>query len=500
VAVGNPPSDDLVAGRDYGNLKRNSLGLSGGMAMSLAYISPTIGVIFISALIIGQAGIASPFAFILGTIGIGLMALTLAQFCRRIPATGTFYTFIARSFGSPVGFVAGWLLLLAYGLQAPLNLDLFGSFMHGLIQGDFGVNIPWGVFPVVLVVLIATLAWFSVHRSMQLDLILVAAEVLVVGSLLIFIVIKGGASGQAPQAFNPGLAPKGFSSIGLAFIFIIFAFFGFESSTTVAEEIKNPRRNVPIALVGSVVLTGLWFIFALYAVIVGYGPTHLAAAASSTSPIVYLAGRYLGSWDQTLVSLAAISANIAVLIAIFNANVRIIYALGRERLLHRRLGETHHKYMTPSFAIVTFAVVSAALAILFGLLWGPFGAFGFVGFWSGLAMIPIYIATNIGLFWFMKTRHPDQFSWFWFGLLPALAIAAFGGPLVSDLYPAPPEPEFAFAFITAAWIIVGVAWMLWLRHRNPKQVELIGQVIFQDEVPKLEENPFLAGTVQGGAD
>jgi hypothetical protein len=164
------------------------------------------------------------------------------------------------------------------------------------------------------------------------------------------------------------------------------------------------------------------------------------------------------------------------------------------------MGQESHKYLTPSFAIVTFAVVSVVLAILFGLLWGPFGAFGFVGFWSGLAMIPIYIATNIGLFWFMKTRHPDQFSWFWFGLLPALAIAAFGGPLVSDLYPAPPEPEFAFAFITAAWIIVGVAWMLWLRHRNPKQLALIGQVIFQDEVPKLEENPFLAGTVQGGAD
>jgi amino acid transporter len=496
VAIDTPASDELVAGRDYGRLRRNSLGLPSGLAMSLAYISPTIGVIFISALIIGQAGIASPFAFILGTIGIALMALTLAQFSRRIPAAGTFYTFIARSFGSPVGFVAGWLLLLAYGLQAPLNLDLFGSFVSGLIKSDFGVDIPWVVFPIILMILIAALAWFSVHRSMQLDLILVAAEVLVVGSLLVLIVVKGGDSGQVPQAFNPGLAPKGFSSIGLAFIFIIFAFFGFESSTTVAEEIRNPRRNVPIALVGSVVLTGLWFIFALYAVIVGYGPTHLQAAANASSPIVYLAGRYIGSWDQTLVSLAAISANIAVLIAIFNANVRIVYALGRERLLHRRFGDTHPRYLTPSTAIVAFAVISLVLTVVFGVVWGPLAAFGYIGFWSGLAMIPIYIATNIGLFWYMKTRHPEQFSWFWFGLLPALAIAAFGGPLVSDLYPVPPEPDFAFAFITAAWIIIGVAWMLWLRRRDAKKVELIGQVIFQDEVPKLEVPPFEASATR----
>ena len=126
--------------------------------MSLAYISPTIGVIFISALIIGQAGIASPFAFILGTIGIALMALTLAQFTRRIPAAGTFYTFIARSFGSPVGFVAGWLLLLAYGLQSPLNLDLFGSFVSGLIKSDFHASLPWEIFPIILIVFIAALA------------------------------------------------------------------------------------------------------------------------------------------------------------------------------------------------------------------------------------------------------------------------------------------------------------------------------------------------------
>lgn len=484
MAAIDPGNPDLVAGTDYGSLKRNALGLPSGIAMSLAYISPTIGVIFISAFIIGEAGVASPFAFILGTIGIALMALTLAQFTRRIPSAGTFYTFIARSFGSPVGFIAGWLLLLAYGLQAPLNLDLFGSFVSGLIKSDFGANLPWPIFPIVLLALIASLAWFSVHRSMQLDLIFVALEVLIVGSLLILIVAKGGAHGQVPQAFNPGEAPKGFSSIGLAFIFIIFAFFGFESSTTVAEEIRNPRRNIPIALVGSVVLTGLWFIFALYAVIVGYGPNNLHAAATSSSPIVYLAGKYIGGWDVTLVSLAAISANIAVLIAIFNANVRIIYALGRERLLPRRFGQTHKRLLTPSTSIVTFAIVSAVLTLVFGLIWGPFAAFGDVGFWSGLAMIPIYITCNLGLIWYVRTRHPNEFSWFWFGLLPLLGVAAFAGPLVSDLYPIPGEPDFAFAIVTAVWIAIGVGWMLWLRRRNPKQVELIGKVIFEDETAR----------------
>src|ERR1700749_102467 len=88
-------------------LKRNSLGLPSAIAMSLAFISPTIGVIFISALIAGKAGLASPFVFILGTLGIALMASTLAQFTRRITSAGTFYKFICQSFGTATAFVAG---------------------------------------------------------------------------------------------------------------------------------------------------------------------------------------------------------------------------------------------------------------------------------------------------------------------------------------------------------------------------------------------------------
>src|SRR6266536_1284416 len=80
-------------------LKRNAIGLPSAMAMSLAFISPTIGVIFISALIAKQAGASAPFAFIIGTVGVLLMANTLAEFTKRVPSAGTFYTFAARAGG-----------------------------------------------------------------------------------------------------------------------------------------------------------------------------------------------------------------------------------------------------------------------------------------------------------------------------------------------------------------------------------------------------------------
>ncbi len=88
-------------------LKRNALGLPSAMGMSLAFISPTIGVLFISALVASKAGVSSPFVFIFGTIGITLMASTLAQFTKRVTSAGTFYKFITLAFGPRTGLVAG---------------------------------------------------------------------------------------------------------------------------------------------------------------------------------------------------------------------------------------------------------------------------------------------------------------------------------------------------------------------------------------------------------
>ena len=482
----------LQAGKDYGELKRNSIGLPSAMAMSLAYISPTIGVIFITALIASKAGLASPFAFIIGTIGIAFMALTLANFSTRVPSAGTFYTFISQGLGSSTRFVMGWLLFFAYALQSPLNTNLFGSFVSGLIKSNFNVDIPWWVLMIFIIAFVGALAWWSIHRSMQLDLAFVVAEVTIVGALLILILVKGGDSGQVPGAWNIGNAPSGLSNIGLAFIFIVFAFFGFESSTTVAEEVRRPRRNVPIALVGSVLLTGIWFCFAMYAVIVGYGKTHIGALASASAPVTDLATRYIGHWYSIVVSLAAVSAQIAVLIAIHNANYRIFYALGRERLLPPILGRTHPRYQTPHMAIIAYSVVALALGLLFGNLWGPQAAFGDVGYFSSLGILPIYLLTNIALMVFMWRKHRSEFSWIWHGLFPGIAVVIMAYGLYASLHPLPAYPENFMPFFVLGWILVGVLWMLYLRARDPAKLRLIGRIIFLD-TPGPAAVPVAAG-------
>src|SRR6266481_786051 len=438
-------------------LKRNALGLPSALAMSLAFISPTIGVIFITALIGTHAGVSSPFAFILGTIGIALMALTLAEFAKRVTSAGGFYKFVTLAFGAHPGFVIGVLLLFAYVLQSPLNINLFGGFVSNALQTDFGINIPWWILMAGIVVLVGILAWYSVHTSMQFGIAFLIAEVSVVAILLLLIIFKGGDSGQIPAAFTPSQSPTGFGGIGKAFVFIVFAFFGFESCLTVAEEVRNPRRNLPIALIGSVVMTGLWFSFAMYAVVVGYGAGHMDTLAGASAPLHDLAVRYIGVWYSNLVDLAAISAIIAVLLAIHTANFRLLYALGRDGLLPSALGRTHAKHKTPHVAIIVYSIGTLIVGVIAGVAWGPMSAFGNIGYLSSLGMLPVFIITNLALIAFMRRQYPNEFS-----------------PILHGLFP----------WIVVAVIVLAVAWSVVLKNRNSPMLTRLGEVLFLEGTPK----------------
>jgi amino acid transporter len=470
-------------------LKRNALGLPSTMAMSLAFISPTIGVLFISALIAGKAGVSSPFTFILGTLGIALMASTLAQFTRRVTSAGTFYKFITLSLGRQVGFIAGMLLMFAYALQSPLNTNLFGGFVSSTLKTDFGISIPWWVLMVGIVVFVGALAWYSVHTSMQFDITFLIAEVSVVAGLLVLIVFKGGDSGQVPQAFSPAHSASGLGGLGQAFVFIIFAFFGFESCSTVAEETRNPRRNLPIALIGSVVLTGLWFTLAMYSIIVGYGADHTGKLAAATAPLHDLAVRDIGPWYANLVDLAAVSALVAVLLAIHTANFRVLYSLGRDGLLPRALGRTHPRHQTPHIAIITYSVGTLVIGLLAGVGWGPMSAFGNLGYLSSLGILPIFIATNVALPVFIRKRYPSEFSALLHVVFPALSSVTFLAAIWLNIHPWPQAPLSYFPWVVLAVVAGAAVWGAVLHRRRSPVLDRLGKVMFMEaeSTPQLED-------------
>jgi amino acid transporter len=480
MSMNRTEGETLRAGIEYGELRRNSLGLPSALAMSMAFLCPTINVIFIAPLIASKAGVAAPLAMLLGTVGIGLLAFALAQFSTRVSSAGSFYSFITQGLGSSVGFIMGWLFLFAYALQSPLNTNLFGYFVSDFLKAEWGINIPWWILMIFIVAVVGSLAWFSINNSMKIDLLFVIIELTIIGILIAVIIAKGGAEGQVGAAFSFKSVPTGFSGMGLAFIYVVFAFFGFESSTTVAEEVVNPKRNIPIALIGSVTFSGIYMMLCLYGIVIGYGPSHIGALTSASSPVITLATSFIGHWYATLVSVAAVTASVANLIAIHNANFRIFYASGRERLMPRALGMTHPKYQTPHIAIVAYSAGALALGLFFGWLWGPTAAFGNVGYFSSLGIMPIYIMVCVSLISFMWRKRRSEFNWLAHAVCPVLASAIMLFGLWTSIHPLPHGATGFMPFFVIGWFLVGVAWMLYLKAKNPAKLALIGQVIFND--------------------
>lgn len=461
-------------------LKSNALGLPSALAMSLAFISPTIGVIFISALIGGQAGVASPFIFLLGTAGIGLMALTIAEFARRVTSAGGFYKFITLGLGDRAGFACGVTLLFAYSLQSPLNTSLFGGFVSAALHNDFALNAPWWALMIGIVVLIGALAWYSVHSSMQFGIALLIAEVAVAAILLILVVVRGGDHGQLPIAFTPLQAISGWGGLGKAFVFIVLAFFGFESCLTVAEETENPRRNLPIALVGSVTIAGLWFTFAMYAIVVGFGAKHMNLLANSSEPLRDLAVRYIGPWYGDVIDFAAFSALVAVLLAIHTANFRVLYALGRDGLLPRALGRTHPVHKTPHIAIIAYSVGTLVVGLIAGAAWGPVNAFGDLGYLSSMAMMPVYIITNFALPFFIKRHYKTEFSRLIHVVFPAISSVIFLAGIYLNVSPWPAEPMTSFPVIVLGVVVVASLWGNALKRKKSPLIYKLGEVLFME--------------------
>jgi amino acid transporter len=464
-----------------GRLKPNATGLGGALAISIAVISPTIGVIFISGLVISHAGASAPFAFLVTTLGALALGWTLWQFVVRIPSAGSFYPFITAGLGRSVGFVAGWQLIMAYGILGPANAALFGGFVQPLIQANTGVNIPWQVYGLALVAVVAVMAWLSIHTSMNLTLLFVACELTILTILLVIVLAKGGAAGQVPLAFTPKLATGGLGAIGVSVAYVVLALEGFESCTFLAEEVRRPRRTLPVALMGSIIFCGLFLAFALYAVVVGYGTSHLADAQSAASPLTPLATRYVGHWYVSLIDIAAISAIFGVNVGASNLVYRMIFAMGRDgALLPKPIGRTGPR-QTPYVAIILYTIVVAIGVLIGGWVYGPgLSTYGSFGYLAGLTVIPIYMAVAVALPVFMYRKHRNEFNVVKHAVIPLVGFLVYLGPLITSLHPFPSPPLGPLAFVALGWIVVGILAMGWLRRRDPGRLELVGRATFVD--------------------
>jgi amino acid transporter len=424
------------------------LSLPEAVGMSISVICPTVTAAFNVTLVVQSAGAAAPLAFAIGTVAMVLVALSFIAFTRRVAHAGSAYAYISHTFGSRMGFVAGWSLLLTYLGFATGQAALVGSFTAAALKGlSIDIGPSWLAVSGVAMLL----AWWLAYRDMRLaGRLMLGLEAVAVAGILalcvaILVQVRPGIEATA-ASFRPSAEFNGWSGLGFAMVFCILSFGGFEGAATLGEETHNPRRNIPLALLFTVIASGLFFIFVAYCEVVGFGPNGIKALGKSEAPLNELALRYVSPGMAIALDLAAAISCFSGMLGPLAAAGRVLFALGRGGL-GPTMSAVHPVHGTPAPAVSR----SALLIILPFMLWAPFigsgNYYSYTSTTATLALILVYI--SVGAAETVESWRERRPIWSAICLLgPALLIWV----LYRNIYPVPEFPNNLWPYLVLAWL------------------------------------------------
>jgi amino acid transporter len=472
--------------QDEHDLERHAIGLPAVTAQSAALIAPAAGSVASLAFIAGYSGAATPLAFLIGLLVCVCIALVIGEYARRLPSAGSFYTYLTRTFGPKTGFVTGLALFGAYLLLFPFQLDFFGNFVSSLLATS-NVHIAWWVFSAALIILSTTLGVLGVKPSLRTGLIGLGFEMAVLTIFALVIIVKGGASGNTIQAFNPADSLKGSSGLLTAVVYTIFAFVGFESATTLGDEAREPRRTIPRAVMLTTLVVGIFYVIVSYAVAIGYGTStkDVNSLVSASAPFTTLADHFGNGVLSVFVNLAVISSFTALNIVTVIAVSRIFWKMGRDGLLPSSFSRVNRQ-QSPYVACLFSGILALVASILFGAIYGALNFASWLSYFATLFFIAAYLLISVGLIRFMWRDHRSEFNWAKHAVLPVISIAAMIWVLWGNIHPYPPAPLRWFIYATVGVLLVGVLVAHWLARNRPEAMQKAGLLMADVEAEREE--------------
>lgn len=434
---------------------RRQLGFAEAAGLSLSIVAPTMAMAFNVTLVVGAAGQAAPLAFAIGTVLLVLVGLSFVAFAKREAAAGSAQAYINRHFGPRAGFLAGWVLLLSYLCFGSGTAVLVGSFVAAALR-PFGIAIEelWAPISIVSIGIAMLLSWrnmrIAARMMLALELISIAA-IVVLGTHILSTLAQAGPLPLAPFLPDPD---NGWSGIGLALVFTVLSFAGFEGAATLAEETRNPQRAIPLAVLGTVLFAGIFYVFTAYVQVVGYGHGGLADLAKDHAPLDTLARRY-GSTDLAIaLNFAAALSAFSCVLGSMNAAARMTMALARDR--NHALARIDPRHRTPTTALLLCTSVMATGILLWAVWVGGGVYYGSIGTIGTLALILVYMGvTSAHAITAWSSAH---FCQFFAGLLGTTVLL---WPMYNSLYPVPTWPNSLWPYVVLIWVVAGITAGRW---------------------------------------
>src|SRR5689334_14319622 len=314
-------------------LRSDSLSFTETIGQSIANVAPTLTPALNISVVVALAGTGAWLSYVIATVGLFFVAANIGILARRHPLAGSYFVYIGRTLGPLAGMLAGWSMNAAYLFTAIAVSISEYIFVADLLRalGLARFTPSYAPFEIVLVALVWACAYRDISFSARIGLALEALSLTIIILIAVMVVAKHGSAADPAQLRLHDLSASGVLS---ALTFAVFSFVGFESSATLAQEARNPKRAIPRAVVWSATATGIFFVLISYCIILGVGDrTHLIG--DSISPFTVVTREAGLGAAAAVVYFAAIISGFACGLASINALARMLFSMGRYGFLHR---------------------------------------------------------------------------------------------------------------------------------------------------------------------
>ena len=353
------------------------------------------GIFVLTAEAAQKAGPGMILAFVIAGFVCAVAAFCYAEMAAMVPVSGSAYTYSYAVMGELVAWMVGWALVLEYAIAAGAVSVGWSGYVVGLFQSLTGITVPkalvlgpidGGIINIPAMIIALLVTWLLVlgtKESATVNAVLVGVKV---AALTLFVVLALPVMNM--NNFDP-FAPLGFAGISAAAASIFFAYVGFDAVSTAAEETKNPQRNMPIGLIGSLGICTIFYMLVAAGVIGGVGAqpmldasgagiatgsTELAAACSAIGDAKVVCSKEALAWTLreigwpqigNLLGLAAGLALPSVILMMMFGQTRIFFVMSRDGLLPAVFSRVHPRFHTPHVVTIMTGIFVAIFAALF---------------------------------------------------------------------------------------------------------------------------------------
>jgi amino acid transporter len=332
----------------------------------------------------------------------------------------------------------------------------------------------WGITQIVTIaygVLVTLPVVLGLKFGIRTTVVLYLFEVVLLLVLAVTILARGGAHGLSAAPFH-WPSGSGTTDVFVAFSLAVLAFGGFEAAAPLAEETRNPRRNVPLGVIGTVLISGVLYVFCSYALIIAFGTGHIGALAADPSPFTSAAKVFIPALAP-LITWIFLSSVTSSYVAANTQTSRVIFAGARGGLWSRTLAAVSPRFRTPWAAAIAFVAPSIAIGVISTAIASPDTSVGLLSTFGILGLILMYLVANIALIvqWARFRRAGTRKNaWTWV-VAPAVGVCVLAIPVWGDLRPGQPAPYSYLPWLTLALIAAGVLYMVVLRMVRPQVIE-----------------------------